>query len=185
MLFARDTEAALRAAAKLVNTLSPTSGDQLTDRAQLDELLTSGGYSGEVLGTKAELNRVRSLRPRLRCFWSVSDRDDAAELVNDLLAEADARPYLSRHDDLDWHLHLTRQDQPVEDWITAESAMAFLDLIRADQWTRMKTCAATDCSDVLVDLTKNRSKRFCDTGNCANRMHVNVYRARRRAENAS
>lgn len=185
MIFARDTEAALRSAAQLVNTLSPTSGDQLTDRAQLDEQLTLGGYSGEVLGTKAELNRVRSLRSRLRRCWDVSDRDEAAELVNELLAETDARPYLSRHDDLDWHLHLTRQDQPVEDWIAAESAMAFLDLIRADEWTRMKTCAATDCSDVLVDLSKNRSKRFCDTGNCANRMHVTAYRARQRAENAS
>lgn len=185
MIFARDTEAALRSAARLVNTLGPTGGDQRTDRARLDALLTSGGYSGEVLGTAAELKRVRSLRPRLRRFWGVSDRDEAAELVNELLAEADARPYLTRHDDLDWHLHLTRTDQPVEDWIAAESAMAFLDLIRADEWSRMKTCAATDCSDVLVDLSKNRSKRFCDTGNCANRMHVTAYRARRRAGNAS
>jgi predicted RNA-binding Zn ribbon-like protein len=183
MIFAPDTEAALQSAARLVNTLSATNGDQLTERAHLDEQLRLGGYSGKVLGTKSELDQIRSLRRRLRRFWEVSDRDRAAELVNELLAETDARPYLSRHDDLDWHLHLTRQDQPLEHWIAAETAMAFLDLIRADEWTRMKTCEATDCSDVLIDLSRNRSKRFCDTGNCGNRMHVTAYRARRRGAN--
>ncbi len=180
MIFAHDTETILRAAARLVNTASPTSGDLLTERSQLDEFLTSEGYSGEILGTAAELASVRALRPRLRDFWDVSDRDDAADLVNQLLTEADARPYLSRHDDLDWHLHLTRNDQPLEHRIAAETAMAFLDLIRSDEWMRMKTCAATDCADVLVDLSKNRSKRFCDSGNCANRMHVTAYRARQK-----
>lgn len=185
MFLAHDAVAALRSAVRLVNTLSTSRGDQLAGRAQLDEQLLLGGYSGKVLGTKAELEQVRTLRQRLRRFWDVADRDQAAELVNELLAETDARPYLSRHDNLDWHLHLTRHDQPVEHWIAAETAMAFLDLIRADEWTRMKTCGATDCSDVFVDLTKNRSKRFCDTGNCANRMHASAYRARQRADAAS
>ncbi|WP_152365395.1 CGNR zinc finger domain-containing protein [Microlunatus speluncae] len=179
MIFAHDTETILRAAARLVNSDSPTSGDLLTERAQLDEFLASEGYSGEILGTVAELTRVRALRPRLRRFWDVPDRDEAAALVNELLVEADARPYLSRHDELDWHLHLTRDDQPLEHRIAAETAMAFLDLIRTDEWARMKTCGATDCADVLVDLSKNRSKRFCD-GGCANRMHVTAYRARQR-----
>ena len=31
---------------------------------------------------------------------------------------------------------------------------------------------------VLVDLSKNRSRRFCDTGNCGNRQHVAAYRER-------
>ncbi len=185
MIFARDTESALRSAARLVNTDSPTTGDQLTERDQLDDFLSWGSYSGKLLGTPAELHQVRSLRPQLRQFWYASDRDEAADLVNGLLAETDARPYLSRHDGLDWHLHLTRLDQPLEQWIAAEAAMAFLDLIRADEWTRMKTCEATDCSDVLIDLSKNRSKRFCDTGNCANRMHVTAYRARKRGDAAN
>lgn len=181
MIFAHDTETVLRAAAWLVNTLSPTNGDRLTTRVELDEFLATERYSGEILGTEIELRRVRALRPRLRRFWEVPDRDEAADLVNELLTECDARPYLIRHDELDWHLHLTRNDQPLDQRIAAESAMAFLDLIRADEWARMKTCAATDCEDVLVDLSKNRSKRFCDTGNCANRMHVTAYRARQRS----
>ena len=35
-----------------------------------------------------------------------------------------------------------------------------------------------DCDDVVVDLSKNRSKRFCD-GGCGNRAAVAAYRARK------
>ena len=39
---------------------------------------------------------------------------------------------------------------------------------------------ATDCGDVLVDLTKNRSRRFCSL-TCSNRTNVAAFRARRGA----
>ena len=57
--------------------------------------------------------------------------------------------------------------------------MGFLDLIRDDELDRLSTCAADDCDDVLVDLSKNRSKRYCATGNCGNRANVAAYRARK------
>ena len=38
-----------------------------------------------------------------------------AALVNEILDEADARPYLSRHDEWDWHLHVTRPETPLAD----------------------------------------------------------------------
>ena len=60
--------------------------------------------------------------------------------------------------------------------------MGFVDLIREDDLARLKRCAADDCDSVLVDLSRNRSKRFCDTGNCANRAHVAAYRARQRSD---
>jgi predicted RNA-binding Zn ribbon-like protein len=37
---------------------------------------------------------------------------------------------------------------------------------------------------VLVDLSKNSSKRYCDTGNCGNRTNVAAYRARKRLQSA-
>jgi predicted RNA-binding Zn ribbon-like protein len=30
-----------------------------------------------------------------------------------------------------------------------------------------------------MDLSRNRSRIFCDTGNCGNRQHVAAYRERR------
>ena len=37
---------------------------------------------------------------------------------------------------------------------------------------------------MFVDLSKNRSRRYCDTGNCGNRQHVAAYRERRAARAA-
>ena len=59
--------------------------------------------------------------------------------------------------------------------------MAFVDVIRSDEYDRVRVCSADDCESVYIDYSKNGSKRYCDTGNCGNRMNVNAYR---RAEGA-
>jgi predicted RNA-binding Zn ribbon-like protein len=56
--------------------------------------------------------------------------------------------------------------------------MAFIDVVRAGKLDRLRHCAAADCDNVLVDLSKNRSKRYCENG-CGNRANVAAYRARR------
>jgi len=178
MYFAHDTEIALAESAALVNTLSD-GVDALSDRAGLDAFLVRFPFSGQVLGTDAELAEVRQLRAKLRSVWSADERDEAAAIVNEVLADADARPYLSKHDEYDWHLHVTRPDAPLAQRIGAEAAMGFLDLIRADDLDRLRICAADDCEDVVVDLSRNKSKRYCATGNCGNRANVAAYRARK------
>ena len=183
MPFSHDTERALAETAALVNTVG-LDGDTLVTLADFDDLLARYPYSGAIRRTPEELESVRALRPRLRKFWTIADRDEAAALVNEILAETNARPYLARHDEWDWHLHVTRPDAPLADRIAAEAAMAFLDLVRADELGRLRICAAADCADVLVDLSKNSSKRYCDTGNCGNRTNVAAYRARKRLQSA-
>jgi predicted RNA-binding Zn ribbon-like protein len=183
MLFSHDTEASLAEAAALVNTVG-LDGDTLVTLADFDDYLAGHPYSGVIRRTPEELESVRALRPRLRRFWTIADRDEAAALVNEILDEANARPYLARHDKWDWHLHVTRPDALLADRIAAEAAMAFLDLIRSDALDRLRICAAEDCEDVLIDLSKNSSKRYCDTGNCGNRTNVAAYRARKRLQRA-
>jgi predicted RNA-binding Zn ribbon-like protein len=62
--------------------------------------------------------------------------------------------------------------------MAVEAAMAFVDVVRARDLSRLRICAADDCVSVVVDLSKNRSKRFCD-GGCGNRTAVAAYRARK------
>lgn len=176
MLFAHDTEAALGAAAALVNTANETP-DSLPDIASLDAFVRSWGWTGERKGTSQELADVTSLRPRLRRLWEV-DADEAVAIVNAMLQEAHALPQLVRHDEWDYHLHATSPDAPLADRMAVEAAMAFIDVIRMGQIDRLRVCAAEDCDDVLVDQSKNRSRRFCDSG-CGNRANVAAYRARR------
>ena len=181
MPFSHDTELSLVETAALVNTVG-LDGDTLVTLADLSDYLARHPYSGVIRRTQTELESIRALRPRLRKFWTIQDRDEAAALVNEILDEADARPYLSRHDQWDWHLHVTRPEAPLADRIAADAAMAILDLIRADALGRLRICSAEDCEDVLIDLSKNSSKRYCDTGNCGNRTNVAAYRARKRLQ---
>lgn len=180
MQFAHDTRVGLATAAALVNTVQP-DGDHLDDRAGLDAFLAEHPYTGRIDGDDDELCAVRAVRERLRALWHAESRDALVDLVNAMLADSGARPFLARHDEWDWHLHLADPDAPLADRISAESAMAFVDLIRADDISRLQRCAAPDCDDVLVDLSRNRSKRYCDTANCGNRQHVAAYRARQSA----
>ena len=69
---------------------------------------------------------------------------------------------------------------PLADRMAVEAAMAFTDVIRSGQLDRLRACAAPDCDNVHVDLSKNRSRRFCGT-TCANRVNVAAYRSRQAA----
>jgi len=170
------------AAVALVNT-SVRGAETLTDVGALEVFLDKHGFvTGRRDGTAAELTQVRALRPRLRAAWEADDIRAVVELANRLLREAHARPWLIDHDGWGWHLHVSELDAPLADRLAAEAGMAFADLIRAGELDRLRVCAADDCDAVLVDLTRNRSRIYCDTGNCGNRQHVAAYRARQRSE---
>ncbi len=179
MIFTNDTEASLGFAAALGDTVpeaSDSGDDELSTPAQLAALLDTWKFSGRRDGDDRELAEVRSARTRLRALWLL-DRDDAVDEVNDLLVDARALPQLVRHDDLDWHIHATEIDAPLARRILVEAAMAFVDVIRADEMERLRVCDADDCEGLYVDMSKNASRRFCST-RCGNRMAVRAYRAR-------
>jgi predicted RNA-binding Zn ribbon-like protein len=186
VLFAHDTEISLQGAAALVNTMAgsvpgDTDVDRLTTPDELDAFVASWSWTGDRAEGPAararELAGVRALRPRLRELWFL-DEDDAVTAVNALLREGQALPQLVRHGEWDYHLHATPPHAPLATRMSVEAAMAVVDVIRAGQLDRLRQCDAVDCDDVLVDLSKNRSRRFCD-GGCGNRANVAAYRARR------
>jgi predicted RNA-binding Zn ribbon-like protein len=181
LLFAHDTECGLTAAAALVNTAGPNR-ECLPDVAALAEFISAHAWTGRHEHTEAELRQVRALRPRLRRLWH-SDIEEVVGLVNELLRESHALPQLIRHDDEPYHVHAVPRDAPLATRMAVEAAMAVADLIRMDELSRLRTCAHPDCDDVLVDLSRNRSRRFCD-GGCGNRAAVSAYRARRAASHS-
>ncbi|HQR80094.1 MAG TPA: CGNR zinc finger domain-containing protein [Actinomycetota bacterium] len=173
MVFTPDVCAALGAAAEITNTEDPET------LASLDELRAfyrSWGYTGSRPRTSNDLAAVRAIRPRLRLLLT-ADRDTAVGMVNEILAEQRALPQLVRHDDLDWHIHAVSEDRPMHERILVETAMAMVDLIRADELDRLGVCAARDCRGIVVDLSRNRSRRFCST-TCGNREAQAAYRSR-------
>ncbi len=174
MVFAHDTEAALRAAVALVNSREP---DTLTTPEQLDAFCRTHGYSGRHDGDAAELAAVRALRAPLRELLS-ADRDTVVGLVNAILAECNAVPQLVRHDGWDYHLHAIAADAPLADRIAVEAAMAMVDVIWADELNRLSVCADDTCGGIVLDLSRNRSRRYC-SATCGNRIAVAAYRSRK------
>ncbi len=176
MVFAHDTVASLRSAVDLVN--SGEEPDTLTEVGHVAAWFAAHGYSGRRDGDEAELAALRALRPVLRELLT-TDRDRAAELVNAMLADAGAVPQLVRHDALDWHVHAVPTDAPLDRRVVVETAMAMVDVIRTDELSRLSVCADDRCTGLVLDLSRNRSRRFCSTA-CANRNAVAAYRARSR-----
>lgn len=181
MPFTPDTREALEAAAALVNSRAARAGqDALATGADLREFVQTWRWSGVRTGDQAELDEVRELRPRLAPLWDGDERG-VVELVNTLLAEAGAVPRLVDHDDLGWHLHATPDDAPLATRMAVEAAMAVSDVVRAGELGRLRRCGAPDCADVYVDLSRNRSRRFCST-TCGNRVAAAAYRGRQATE---
>lgn len=174
MDFAHDTEAALMTAADLINTAGEP--DSLSTIDELATFYTEQGWTGFRRGDAEELEQVRGLRPRLRAFW-VAEVEELVEGVNGLLRDAQALPQVVRHDDFDWHLHATQQDQPLATRMVVEAAMALVDVIRMGETQRLRVCAADDCDDVFMDLSRNRSRRFSHV-TCSNRVAAAAYRSR-------
>ncbi len=183
MLFSHDTDLTLRAACALINS-DRVNGEELADMAALDAFLDGFGWTGRRDHDDAELQSVHRLRERLGTIWAAApDEEDVVAQVNALLGDTKAAPWLTRHPEMpDWHLHLASVDDPLWQRMGAEMAMALADLIRIGELRRLKICAASDCDAVLVDLSRNRSGKFCDTGDCGNRQHVAAYRRRRSQE---
>lgn len=181
MPFTHDTEVGLLSAVALVN--SAGDPDTLRTVADLDEFFDAYEFTGRFRRTVPELREIRAVRPTLRRLLT-SRRDEAVELINVILRDARALPQLVRHDDLDWHIHAVDPEAPLATRILVEAAMAMVDVVRSDELSRLMVCAASDCDRLLVDLSRNRSKRFC-SDTCSNRMAVWAYRDRRRSSAAS
>jgi predicted RNA-binding Zn ribbon-like protein len=175
--FAHDTDVVLASAAALANSAS--DGETLATPADLDRFVAQHQWTGSRTHDRAELEAVHALRVRLRRWWTCSEQE-LVEEVNAVLREGQALPQVVDHDGFGWHIHAVRHEAPLATRMAVEAAMGFVDVLRSGELDRLKTCAAEDCDDVVVDLSRNRSRRFCDSG-CGNRENVRAYRDRQRS----
>ena len=182
MHFAPDVEDTLEFTAVLCNTVpsaSRSGTDEVLTIAQLHALLDANSYGGTRNYSEAERRSVADTRLVLRALWTL-DRNELAGAINVILREANALPQLTRHNQFDWHIHAIPLDAPLVDRIRVEVALALVDVIRADATDRLRMCEAHDCEGLLVDLSRNGSRRFCSI-RCGNRMNMIAYRERQLA----
>lgn len=176
-----DTACALGTVVDLVNTSPDIAGrDGLPDLAAIEALVARREVSEAGSLNVEDLAPMLRLRARLRAVFTVADDAAAVLLVNDLVADARTTPRLTDHDGWPLHIHYYAPGVRLAEHLAADCGMALAFVIAAGERSRLAVCAAPDCSRVLVDLSRNRSKRYCDSRTCGNRLHVAAYRARQK-----
>ena len=183
MEFGHDIECALGTVAELVNTAPELLGEEgVPDVAALQELVERREVSDVGALTEADVAGVHRLRDRLHAIFRAAEDAAAVDLVNSLVADARTTPRLTDHDGWPLHIHYYAPGARLPERLAADCGMALAFVLAAGERKRLAACSAPDCSRVLVDLSRNRSKRYCDSRTCGNRLHVAAYRARQRTD---
>ena len=179
MHFAPDTEITLEFVVALFDThpsASRSGTDELDSPETLTAFLNAWTYTGRFDRDDAELADVKKNRDLFRRVWSLPV-DDAVAEVNTMFSKAKALPQLMKHDHFDWHLHATDNDAPLAERMRVEVAIALADVIRSGAMDRLRICEADDCDGLVLDLSRNGSKRYCNV-RCGNRMNQLAFRER-------
>jgi len=168
---------------ELINTGRSADGDGLAKLADLQEMADRYVFAG-VRGKVADLTAARDYRARLDSIvesCAAGDEAAAIDQINTLLSRTGATPQIAAHDGRGPHLHVSRPTAPLADRMAAHFAMGLAWLVVAGEAVRIRTCASPNCSEVFVDFSRNRSRRYCDSRTCGNRLHVAAYRARKQS----
>ncbi|TDC95333.1 CGNR zinc finger domain-containing protein [Actinomadura sp. 7K507] len=181
MIFTHDTEHALAVVVDLINTGAAASGaERLGGLPGLRSFVERNAFSDVGRLTDTDLVRVLDLRARFHAVFRAGGVPSAVRRINEIVGEVRTTPHLTDHDGYDWHVHFFAPGAPLGEHLAADCGMALAYVVAAGELDRLRTCEAPDCARVLVDLSRNRCRRYCDSRTCGNRMHVAAYRARQR-----
>jgi predicted RNA-binding Zn ribbon-like protein len=182
MPFGHDMVHSLATVVELVNTSPSTGGDDgLATLADLQAFVESREISGVHTLTPRDLGQVRLVREAFHRVFTATDQPSAVRTLNALLSETRITPRLTEHDGHPLHVHYFASDAALAEHVAADCGVALAHLLVDGESERLRTCSAPDCDRVFVDESRNRSRVYCDSRTCGNRMHVAAYRARRRA----
>jgi predicted RNA-binding Zn ribbon-like protein len=132
----------------------------------------------------AAVERARELREALFALFTAEIQDRAApasplEIVNGVLSEGMGNRRLRPGGD---GLRWTWTERPERlDWMLWPLAWSAAELLTSADVTRLKECGQDDCRWIFLDLSKNRSRRWCTMEECGNRAKARRHYHRHRA----
>lgn len=156
--------------------------EKLRTPADLDTFLREHSFPVRSASTPADLEQVRILREQLRDLWNSETVEVIAAPISDLLSKARVVPQLKAATGDLWSIdYIVPQDAPLIERLSAEAALGILTALEQYGKERLRHCDSAPCQDVFVDMTRNRSRRFCDD-RCANRYNIAAFRRRQQDE---
>jgi predicted RNA-binding Zn ribbon-like protein len=179
--FTHYSDECVQSAADLVNTKGHPSGAEYMGTTELaEEFLVEHDFSGVDEVTEADLADLHAVRARLEEVFYASDERSATAVLNELIADYEAKPYLTDHEG-GWHLHYSPDGTPVGRRVAADVVMGLAALIAEQGFERLGVCTADNCDNVFVDTSRNKSRRYCSEI-CSSRVNVAAHRARVKAQ---
>ncbi|HSK07637.1 MAG TPA: ABATE domain-containing protein [Acidimicrobiia bacterium] len=181
MNFSHYNDRPAQLAVDLVNS-DELNGDEISDLPELAAFLDRYRDLRPPLRPApdlSDLTALHALRDRLREVFESSDETAATDRINQILSENPAIPRLSMHDGQP-HLHFEPIGTSLSSWVAAITALGLAGVMAEHGISRFGSCQASNCRDVFIDTTRNRSRIHC-CSNCSTREAVAAYRKRQAA----
>jgi predicted RNA-binding Zn ribbon-like protein len=179
VILGRPQESGVDLAVALLNTWD-TYDDPSEHLERVEDLRLFLELVGRPRGARSvrppDLQAVKDVRDHLRKVFETADESEAVRVLNEVAVEAGAVPRLERSGD-DWVVRYGPDERDVVAHLAATAAGSLLEVVRSHGLSRFGTCAASPCTGVFVDRTKNRRKRYC-CQLCADRAAQRDHRAR-------
>jgi predicted RNA-binding Zn ribbon-like protein len=126
---------------------------------------------------QSEFAAILALRASLREVMTAEDNASAIATINQLLIAHGAVPRVSMHSG-EPHLHFEPPNSTMTSWLGTTTSMGLGAVLVEHGINRFGQCEASNCEDVYVDTSKNRSRRHCST-TCSTREAVAAHRRRK------
>jgi predicted RNA-binding Zn ribbon-like protein len=135
--------------------------------------------------TEADIAPLHRIRRRFLAVFTTENEAARISMINELLASASIEPRLVEHDSWGLHFHFFAPYASLSEHLNADCAMALAVMVASGETSRLRVCARPGCNRVMVDSSRNRSRAYCDSRTCGNKVHASAYRDRQRAENST
>ncbi|MBV7247310.1 MULTISPECIES: CGNR zinc finger domain-containing protein [Streptomyces] len=168
-----------RRTAALINALA----DDCPDPTDVADVLRDYGETDPIDLTTRDVAGMHAAAALLRPVFAAQHADDAAAILNQLLADHTGPLRLTSHNgSTPWHPHLDSEDDaPWDEWLLASSCMALTVLVWDRQRPPGRVCTSPTCQNVFITQGSGPERRYCSR-RCATRERVAAHRHSRSAE---
>ena len=177
------TDTSVRLMVDLANSYDPLRhpAEQLPDTAAVTGFLRRHRMLGPNTVGQRDVTELHQLRSRIRRVFEADNEATAIAELNGLLAGAGVTPWIARTP-AGREIFFAPQDAPLARRVTCDAGLG-LAMMMTDHPRRLKICAAPGCTNVFIDESRNRSRRWC-SDRCGGRVNVAASRSRHRGKAA-
>ena len=133
-------------------------------------------------GERVFKRSVRLKKTIFDIFFSIAEKkapkEDDLSTLNSFLSEAMEKLRIGRMDG-GYAMEFDKNEDSF-DWLLYPIIRSAGELLVSDQLGRIKKCGDSECGWLFVDVSKNKSRRWCDMKDCGNRAKANRFYQRKK-----